>query len=60
LIFAHNAHSQIGNQSENIEHLMSFAAARVNTIDSGEQRLGGYCQWVLDAVCQTVEWLFSH
>jgi hypothetical protein len=23
-------------------------------------RLGGYCQWVLDAACQAVEWLFSH
>src|SRR5579871_2719272 len=26
----------------------------------GEQRLGGYCQWVLDVVRQTVEWLCSH
>jgi len=26
-----------------------------HTIVGGEQRLGGYCQWVLDDVRQTVE-----
>ena len=41
-----------------VEYFLPGSAA---IMESQQQAaFGGCCQWVLDTVCQTVEWLFSH